>query len=123
MSEDEYPAIARIVAKDIGLDLFDDTTYEACRLMFWPSTSINGEFSYNEKDGALLDPDAYLSRYDDWRDIFTWPVSSRQSEAVRRSIREQSDPLLKPGVVGAFCRAYSIETAIEVFLCSMHLKA
>jgi len=120
ISEEEYPAVARMVAKEIGIDLFDDTTYEACRLMYWPSTSTNGEFFYEIKDGAPIDPDAYLARYDDWHDTSTWPVSSRQSEAIRRSISEQADPLEKPGVVGAFCRAYSIEDAIEAFLSDVY---
>lgn len=116
ITENEYPAVARMVAKEIGIDLFDDTTYEACRLMYWPSTSANGEFFYKTKDGPLLDPDAYLAKYADWHDASTWPVSSRQSEAVRRSITQQADPLGKPGIVGAFCRAYTIEEAIETFL-------
>ena len=116
ISEEEYPAVARMVAKEIGIDLFDDTTYEACRLMYWPSTSANGEFFYKTKEGPLLDPDAYLAKYADWHDASTWPVSSRQSEAVRRSITQQADPLGKPGIVGAFCRAYTIEEAIETFL-------
>ena len=120
VSEEEYPAVARMVAKEVGIDLFDDTTYEPSRLMYWPSTSMNGEFFYNEKDGTLLDPDAYLARYDGWRDVSTWPVSSRQSEAVRRSICEQADPLSKPGAVGAFCRAYSIEAAIDTFLSDVY---
>lgn len=120
ITEEEYPAVARMVAKEIGIDLFDDTTYEACRLMYWPSTSVNGDFFYRVKDGNELDPDAYLSKYDDWRDASTWPVSSRQSEAVRKSIAQQADPLTKPGVVGAFCRAYSIEEAIETFLSDVY---
>ena len=120
ISEEEYPAVARMVAKEIGIDLFDDTTYEACRLMYWPSTSANGEFFYKTKDGPLLDPDAYLAKYVDWRDASTWPVSSRQSEAVRRSITQQADPLEKPGIVGAFCRAYTIEEAIETFLSDVY---
>lgn len=45
-----------MVAKEIGIDLFDDTTYEASRLMYWPSTSSNGEFFYKVQDGAELDP-------------------------------------------------------------------
>lgn len=120
VSEEEYPAVARMVAKQVGIDLFDDTTYEACRLMYWPSTSMNGEFFYNEKGGTPLDPDTYLARYDDWCDASTWPVSSRQSEAVRRSIFEQADPLSKPGVVGAFCRAFTIEDAIAEFLSDVY---
>lgn len=120
ITEEEYPAVARMVAKEIGIDLFDDTTYEACRLMYWPSTSANGEFFYKTKDGPLLDPDAYLAKYADWHDASTWPVSSRQSEAVRRSITQQADPLEKPGIVGAFCRAYTIEEAIETFLSDVY---
>lgn len=120
ISEEEYPAVARMVAKEIGIDLFDDTTYEACRLMYWPSTSANGEFFCKTKDGPLLDPDAYLAKYADWHDASTWPVSSRQSEAVRRSITQQADPLEKPGIVGAFCRAYAIEEAIETFLSDVY---
>lgn len=120
ISEEEYPAVARMVAKEIGIDLFDDTTYEACRLMYWPSTSANGEFFYKTKEGPLLDPDAYLAKYADWHDASTWPVSSRQSEAVRRSITQQADPLGKSGIVGAFCRAYTIEEAIETFLSDVY---
>ena len=120
ITEEEYPAVARMVAKEIGIDLFDDTTYEACRLMYWPSTSTNGEFFFQTKDGPELDPDEYLSRYADWRDASTWPVSSRQSEAVRRSISQQADPLTKPGIIGAFCRAYTIEDAIETFLSDIY---
>ena len=120
ITENEYPAVARMVAKEIGIDLFDDTTYEACRLMYWPSTSANGEFFYKTKEGPLLDPDAYLAKYADWHDASTWPVSSRQSEAVRRSITRQADPLGKPGIVGAFCRAYTIEEAIETFLSDVY---
>ena len=120
ITEEEYPAVARMVAKEIGIDLFDDTTYEACRLMYWPSTSANGEFFYKTKEGPLLDPDAYLAKYADWHDASTWPVSSRQSEAVRRSITQQADPLEKPGIVGAFCRAYTIEEAIEAFLSDVY---
>ena len=60
VSEDEYPALGRMVAKQIGIDLFDDTTYEASRLMYWPSTSADGEFLFKEIDGELLVPDKYL---------------------------------------------------------------
>ena len=120
ISEEEYPAVARMVAKEIGIDLFDDTTYEACRLMYWPSTSINGEFFFQTKDGVELNPDYYLAKYDDWHDASTWPVSSRQSEAVRHSITQQADPLTKPGIVGAFCRAYTIEEAIDTFLSDIY---
>lgn len=116
VGEEEYAAVSRMVAKEIGIDLFDDTTYEPERLMYWPSTSRNGIFVYEEKDGSILDPDEFLNKYDDWRDTSTWPVSSRQSEVLDRSLKEQADPLSKEGVIGTFCRTYSVSRAIDTFL-------
>lgn len=116
VSEDEYPAVARKVAQEIGMDMFDDTTYQPHRLMYWPSTFSNGEYIYRVMDGDIVDPDYYLGLYDDWRDVSTWPVSSRESEAVKKTASQQADPLTKDGVVGAFCRTYSIRDAIDKFL-------
>lgn len=116
VSEDEYPAVARKVAQEIGMDMFDDTTYQSHRLMYWPSTSSNGEFIFRVLDGDVVNPDYYLGLYDDWRDVSTWPVSSRESEAVKKTASQQADPLTKAGVVGAFCRTYSIREAIDKFL-------
>lgn len=120
VSEEEYPALARKVAQEIGMDLFDDTTYQPHRLMYWPSTSRNGEYVYQVMDGDTLDPDAYLGMYDDWRDVSTWPVSSRESEAVKKAAKQQADPLAKTGAVGAFCRTYPIREAIEKFLSDVY---
>lgn len=120
VSVDEYPALGRMVAKEIGIDLFDDTTYEPARLMYWPSTPSDGEFVYKEKDGPLLDPDVYLSKYVDWKDTSMWPTSKRQSEVIRSNLKKQANPLTKEGVVGAFCRAYSIEDAIQAFLSDIY---
>ncbi|MCC8022350.1 MAG: virulence-associated E family protein [Clostridiales bacterium] len=120
VSEDEYPALGRMVAKEIGIDLFEDTTYEPSRLMYWPSTPADGEFVFQEKDGPLLAPDDYLSKYHDWRDTSMWPTSKRQSEVIKRRLRQQKDTLGKEGVVGAFCRAYSIESATDAFLADVY---
>ncbi len=120
VTEDEYPALGRMVAKEIGIDLFDDTTYEPARLMYWPSTPADGEYIFLEKDGPNLDPDAYLARYADWRDVSMWPTSTRQSEVISHSLKQQQDPLLKKGIVGAFCRVYPIEDAIDTFLSDVY---
>ncbi len=120
VSPDEYVAIARKVAEDIGIEMFDDTTYEPSRLMYWPSTSADGEFIFRDIEGEPLDPDEVLSRYKDWRDSSEWPVSSRQQNIVQREMRKQADPLSKDGVIGAFCRTYSIEEAIANFLSDVY---
>ena len=93
VTSDEYTAIGRMVASDIGIEQFDDTTYEPTRLMYWPSTSSDGEFISEKQDGILLDPDKVLSSYKDWHDTTQWPVSSRQTSLVKHSISKQADPL------------------------------
>ena len=52
VTADEYIAIARRVAADVGIEQFDDTTYQPHRLMYWPSTSADGEFFFKDRGGA-----------------------------------------------------------------------
>ena len=113
---DEYQAIGRRVAAELGIDKFDDTSYQPQRVMYWPSTSQDGEYLFRFIDAPLLDPDAVLATYHDWRDVSSWPMSSRVAEVVKRTAAKQKDPLEKKGLVGAFCRAYSITEAIEAFV-------
>ena len=121
VGEDEYPALMRMVARQIGMDFFDDSTYQANRMMYWASCPSNGDFVFLEQDGDPLAPDKYLDMYHDWRDASQWPVSSRQSEVIQTSMQSQSDPLAKEGLVGAFCRAYyPIDEAIETFLSDVY---
>ena len=113
---DEYQAIGRRVAETLGIDKFDDTSFQPQRLMYWPSTSIDGEFFFRHIDGPLLNPDEVLATYVRWQDVSSWPLSSRQAEIVKRTSAKQGDPLAKAGIVGAFCRAYDIDEAIEAFV-------
>lgn len=116
VTPDEYSAVSRKLAEQIGIELFDDSTYEPSRLMYWPSTSSDGEFIYREIDGSLVDPDKVLASYKDWRDVATWPVSSRQDAIVKRSIQKQENPLEKEGLIGAFNRSYTVTEAIDAML-------
>lgn len=120
VTAEEYAAVSRKVAEEIGIEQFDDTTFEAARLMYWSSTSSDGEFLFREQKGTLLNPDEYLKRYSDWRDSSQWPVSSRIKESVKQNIKKQADPLEKEGIIGAFCRAYSISDAIDTFLSDIY---
>ena len=120
VSADEYAAVSRMIAFDIGIEQFDDTTYEATRLMYWPSTSSDGEFVFENQEGELLNPDKVLNRYTNWKDTSQWPISSRQTALVKSSIGRQADPLEKEGLIGAFCRAYTIQSAVEVFLSDIY---
>lgn len=116
MTPDEYEAVARYVASLIGIDLCDDTTFEASRLMYWPSCSHDADYVFRHQSGDFLSVDEALATYDDWRDVSSWPVSSRKAKLDAARAKKQGDPTEKHGVVGAFCREYDIPAAIEHFL-------
>ena len=115
-SPEEYPALGRIVASWLGIDQFDDTTYEPTRLMYWPSAPSDGEYVFERQDGPALDVDAALGSLADWRDISQWPRSSREGRFETPRGTRQVDPQGKPGLVGAFCRAHSVTEAMQRFL-------
>lgn len=122
VSPAEYEPLCRKIAAEIGIDLFDDTTYELPRLFYWPSTSKDADFVFDYQDGPACDVDAILSQYVDYKDVSAWPLSSREGDVIAHEIRKQGDPTEKPGVIGAFCRAYSIEDAIDTFLSDKYEK-
>lgn len=116
VSADEYEAIARKVADKVGIEIFDDTTFQPTRLMYWPSHSIDSQPYFYSYDAEFLDPDEVLSEYPDWSDTSYWPMSSRVDEIRKREVDKAGDPLEKPGVIGAFNKCYGIAEAIETFL-------
>lgn len=116
VTPDEYQAIGRRVADTLGIDKFDDTSYQPQRMMYWPSTSQDGEYLFKYTDAPLLDPDTVLATYHNWADVSSWPMSSRVADVVKKTAAKQKDPLEKGGLVGAFCRAYTIQEAIEAYV-------
>lgn len=50
VSAEEYEAVGRRVAYDLGMEQFDDTTYQPTRIMYYPSTAANGEFKPEFRD-------------------------------------------------------------------------
>lgn len=120
VSADEYVAISRYLAADIGIDMFDECSFVPHQLMYWPTCPTNGEYLCEFFDGELLDPDAILAAHPNWKDCSLLPTTSRESKVNKPSQKKQEDPLGKPGVVGAFCRAYSITAAIGTFLTDVY---
>lgn len=139
VAQGEYEPLARKIAEAIGIDFFDDSTYQPERLMFWPSAPADGERELVHREGVFLDVQEWLSKYPlGWANQVDWPRSTREQEhlgdldedAARRraqALQAQNarlgvvgglvqDPLEKNGLVGAFCRAYPIREAIDVFL-------
>jgi putative DNA primase/helicase len=113
---DEYVATGRQIAGLMGIELFDKTTFETNRLMFWPSSPRDVEYYFQFQDGPWIDVDEILDSYTDWKDSSLWPTAEREINDVRDSAKKQEDPENKKGIVGAFCRTYSITEAISRFL-------
>lgn len=120
VTPEEYTAIARYFADEWGIDQFDECSYRPHQLMYWPTTPSNGEYIFRRMAGEWLDPDAYLAAHPNWKDCSLLPTSSRESTVRSQTAARQEDPLGKEGVVGAFCRAYPIEDAIDRFLSDIY---
>lgn len=131
MTPDEYGAVARRVAQQCGFEGIDRSTFEPCRLMFWPSRSADAPWLFEEsKYSRLLEVERFLGSYTDWRDMTEWPQLPEESEMIeaiekRRGGRKgrAGDPREKKGLVGTFCRVYNIADAIDTFLGGVYVKA
>ena len=117
---DEYEPIARYVAWSIGIEFADPTTFEATRLMYWPSCCADSEYVFTYGDKPMLSVDGLLAALDqsigDWHDVSKWPQVPGADNAYKKMAMKQVDPLSKNGVVGAFCRTYDIYGAMDTFL-------
>lgn len=114
---DEYVAIARLLAAQIGMEWVDPTTFEPSRLMYWPSCCAESEYVFKVQDKPLLSVDSALSfhtlLYGDWKDPRNWPRPQNVPEALRNMAKKQGDPETKSGIVGAFCRKYDVFRAMD----------
>jgi len=84
--------------------------------MSWPSHCRDVEPFFRYRDEPFLKADDILAEYPDWTDTSYWPESSRMSGIRKKLADKQGDPLEKKGIVGAFCRTYTITEAIAKFL-------
>ena len=113
---DEYEPAARKMASLIGIEFCDPTTFEVNRLMYWPSCCADGVFVHKVYDCPFCSLDGLLGMYGYWRDTSQWPQVPGADALVKRRMAKQDDPTTKRGVVGAFCRTYSITQAMDKFL-------
>jgi hypothetical protein len=114
---EEYMPLARIVASwlDPTMNMIDDVSFRHAQMMFLPSRSSDGEFVFGSHEGEHLDPEAVLKGFPTWQDYKTLPYSEKQGQK-RPGAKKAEDPRNKPGIIGAFCRAYDIDAAIEKFI-------
>lgn len=115
-SAEEYEAIGRRIAADLNINIFDPTTFQPERLMYWPTIAKDGAWTLEKQNGEPLNCDEVLARYVDWQDISEWPKPDSEKDFINKTLKLQGSPAEKPGLIGAFCRKYDIHEAIETFL-------
>ncbi|TYQ14769.1 UNVERIFIED_CONTAM: putative P-loop ATPase and inactivated derivatives [Acetivibrio alkalicellulosi] len=122
VTADEYEPLTRKIASIIGIELCDPSTFEASRLMYWPSCCSDSQYVFHVGDRPFLSADGILSMYINWRDIAEWPeVPGAQQNHVKLA-EKQGDPTNKTGIVGAFCRTYDIYSVIDKWLSGVYIE-
>lgn len=121
----QYEAAARKMAELLGIDLFDPTTFQAERMMYWQSLSSDQPKVFEVFEGEPISAEYLLSLYgnnEEWRDIRNWAFKSDQEKETRAIVSKAmaQNPREKAGLVGAFCRVYSVPEAIEKYLSDVY---
>lgn len=119
-SADEYEPAARKLASLIGMEFCDPTTFESSRLMYRPSCSADSQYVYEVYDSAFCSLQGLLCMYGDWHDVTQWPQVPGTDAIERRRLAKQEDPTAKRGIIGAFCRTYTITQAMDKFIPGMY---
>lgn len=124
ITAEEYEPITRKLAEMIQPEMtwFDMTTFQAERLMYWPSCCADSEYVFTYEDKPLLSADGMLAKYKNWRDVSSWPQVPGEQKLREKAATKQGDPTLKSGTVGAFCRTYRITQAMEKFIPGTYLQ-
>lgn len=120
VSADKYEAIARKIASLIDIKIMDGSTFEASRLMYWPSCSSDSEFVFCFEDKPFASSQGILGLYKNWSDCNEWPKLVNENEIIKKEVSKQKDPLEKENIIGAFCRMYDIPTVIDKYLSDVY---
>lgn len=121
VTTEEFVAISRYLANMLGIDQFDECSYQPNQLMYWPSTPQDGVFIFRKVEKDWLNPDTFLAAHPDWNDPANLPHSSRETNADKVRTKKVQDPLTKNGIIGLFNRTYyPVTTAIEKFLSDVY---
>lgn len=119
---DEYNALSRLLAAEIGLEQVDKCSFEVQQMMFYQTTPLDGERIHERIKGKWLNPDEFFAKYPNYKDCSSLPTLSKEKK-LTSDTKKKKDPLSLEGIVGAFCRTYPISLAIETFLKDVYESA
>lgn len=115
---DEFQAVSRKLAQDVGLELVSRESHVPAQMMFLPTRKPRGPFKGRRHAGEWVSVDQVLARYENWADRRTWP-RRKAGDPISRA-EGGTPPDRKAGIVGEFCRVFDIPATIEKFELPYH---
>ena len=113
IDKEGFKSLKKAVASMVGPAFFTDNSQNTLtQLMFWPSVPCDGDFQFEQNDGegtAFLCVDTLMAE----AEAASFDLEDDRPKGHKGELQ---DPHKAPGWIGAFCRAYTIEEAIETFL-------
>lgn len=129
VSPEEYDFLAREYAKYIGFAGLDESSTEASRLMYWPSVCKDAPYLCEVSQYTdFRNPDDLLRDSEIFPDMSKWTLLPGEKDRFHTGAlkdhngKRPEDPLEKRGVIGAFCRTFSVHDAVSSFLSDLYRK-
>jgi len=124
---DQGEAAARIMAQiiDPTMATVDPVSFRVSQFMFWPSVckDSQSDFRFHHHSGRLVDAELVLFQYD-------WHLTDKPAPRAPSEIKDHShvakklaDPAKKFSIVGAWCRAHTIEELLDGPLSHIYVPA
>lgn len=111
MTTNEYQAVSRKVAEQVGMQYFDDVSFRPTQLAYFPVVTDIDNYNTWICDGEVLQVDRILNLYENWENIAEWAgVAKPVVSGGRRKATEIG------GIVGLFNKTYTVSQAIEKFI-------
>ena len=118
ISNEKFEAVARILAWhcDAEMEMIDPASFRLSQMMYLPTVSQDQEYWHGLNPGSLLNADELLNSWgSDWTNFSNLPRA--KGDSVKTKYTDKAErPEDKKGVIGAFCRAYTIQDAVDEFL-------
>lgn len=126
---EHYFAVSRILTSKIfstvqeSMAATDDVSHRVAQVMFFSSCNSDAPFEFFENAGEVLDHEALLEEFGEgWNDYAQLPADENRPTRRPGQLAPAERPNEKQGPVGDFCRAYSVQAAIEKFLPDVYIK-
>ncbi len=128
MNAGETHAITRLLSlhladdPDEAIEIPDLISFRYNQTMFLPSISKGQEFWTDESASEeILDVDAFLADHPGWDDFSQLPYQEAEKQCgVVDPSRRMENPREKKGIIGAWCRTYTVDEVIAEFLSDVY---